>query len=263
LLPQIPFYQADAACVLGYELRQQLFGARPALGQWVRAGDRRFRVMGVLQEVGEGLGFDMDDAMLVPVASAQALFNQESLLRIFVEVRAEPLMDSAKRDIRDLMIQRHDGDEDVTLVAQDAVLSSFESILDTMALAVVGIAAISMLVAGILIMNIMLITVGQRTQEIGLLKALGANSATVRQLFLSEAGMMALTGALLGMGISEVLLLVGRELYPDLAFSSPWWAKGAALVLALLTALLFAWIPAQKAAAMSPVDALLDKREGD
>lgn len=263
LLPEIPFYQADAVCVLGVELRKQLFGTKPALGQWVRAGDRRFRVIGILQDVGQGLGFDMNEAMLVPVASAQTLFNQESLLRIFVEVRAEPLLSSTKTEIQRLMQQRHDGEEDVTVVAQDAVLSSFENILDTMALAVVGIAAISMLVAGVLIMNIMLITVGQRTQEIGLLKALGASSGTVRQLFLTEAGMMALIGALVGMLVSEALLWGGRVIYPDLSFASPWWAKVAALGLAMLTAMLFAWIPAQKAASMSPVDALLDKREGD
>ena len=263
VLPDIPFFQADAVCVLGSELRQQLFGTRPALGQWLRAGDRRFRVIGVLKDVGQGLGFDMDDALLIPVASAQSLFNQESLLRIFVEVRAETLLASTQQQIQVLMAERHEGEEDVTVVAQDSVLSAFEDILDTMALAVVGIAAISMLVAGILIMNIMLITVGQRTQEIGLLKALGATSSTVRRIFLGEAGMMALSGALIGMVVSELLLWVGRTLYPALGFASPWWAKLAALALAMVTALVFAWIPAQKAARLAPVDALLDKREGD
>ncbi len=259
-LPSLALDQAEAVCILGPTLRRELFGTQPALGEWVRAGERRFRVIGILQPEGQGLGFDMNEVMIIPVASAQALFNQQGLFRIFVELRSLDNLAGSRTTLTNLLRERHGGEEDVTLITQDSLMSAFAGVLNVMTLAVTGIAAISMLVAGILIMNVTLITVSQRTEEIGLLKALGAPDSTVRLIFLAEAGMMASCGAVFGLVISNILLFVARTLYPAIAFTTPAWAQIGSLLLALLTALLFALLPAQKAARMTPLDALQNKR---
>ena len=262
VLPEIPMNQTAAVCVIGSKLRRELFGNRPALGQWLRIGDTRFRVIGVLKDRGQSLGLDMNDAVMVPVASAQALFNTEGLFRIFVELRSLQNLDRSRARITDLVKQRHDGEEDVTLITQDSLLSAFANVLDAMTLSVAGIAAISMLVAGVLTMNVSLITVNQRTGEIGLLKALGLPARTVRLIFLFEALMMALTGALAGLVLSQLLLFAAHRIYPNVPFGTPTWAMFGSVVIALLTALIFSAIPASQAAAMAPVDALQDKQAG-
>jgi putative ABC transport system permease protein len=118
------------------------------------------------------------------------------------------------------------------------------------------IAAISLVVAGILVMNVTLISVKQRTAEIGLLKAVGAPAAQVRTLFLTEAALIATAGAALGMLVGRLLVAAAVRLYPDMPFATPGWAMFSALGLAVGTALVFAWLPAQQAARLEPVDAL-------
>ncbi len=254
-LPELDLEHAEAVCVIGGKLKRELFGTRPALGEWLRAGDRRFRVVGILSERGESLGMDFAEMLIVPVASAQALFNREGLLRVFVEVHGPSFLDSSQRLILATLKERHEGEEDVTLISQDSVLAAFDEILAVLTLAVAGIAAISLLVAGILIMNVTWIAVSQRTAEIGLLKAIGVTAAQLRLLFLGEAALLALTGALAGLLLAETLLWLGRLAF-DLPLYAPWWARASALLLALATALGFAWLPAVQAAALEPVAAL-------
>ncbi|SDH68835.1 putative ABC transport system permease protein [Pseudomonas benzenivorans] len=255
ILPALPLDQAEAVCVIGATLRRELFGEQPALGQWLRAGDRRFRVVGILSERGESLGMDFGEMLIIPVASAQALFNREGLFRLFAEVRGPHFLDSGRRQILETIAARHEGKEDVTLISQDSMLAAFEGILDALGLALAGIAAISLLVAGILIMNVTWIAVNQRTAEIGLLKALGARPAQVRLLFVGEAALLALAGGLAGLALGEALLWLGRQLW-QIPLQTPAWARAGSLLLALLAALLFAWLPANQAARLEPLVAL-------
>ncbi|MDA7086931.1 ABC transporter permease [Pseudomonas sp. SA3-5] len=255
ILPAMALDQAEAVCVIGATLRRELFGNRPALGEWLRAGDRRFRVVGILNQRGESLGMDFGEMLIIPVASAQALFNREGLFRVFAEVRGPQFMASARRQIIETITARHEGKEDITLISQDSLLAAFEGILDALGLALAGIAAISLLVAGILIMNVTWIAVNQRTAEIGLLKALGARPGQVRLLFVGEAALLALAGGLAGLLLSELLLWFGRQLW-DIPLQTPAWARAGSLLLALLAALLFAWLPANQAARLEPLEAL-------
>jgi putative ABC transport system permease protein len=241
--------------VIGHKLRRELFGSQPALGEWLRAGNRRFRVIGILAERGESLGTDFSEAVIIPVANAQALFNREGLFRVFAEVRGPALVKPGKQQILALLKERHEGKEDVTVISQDSMLTTFNDILGALTMAVAGIAAISMLVAGILIMNVTWIAVSQRTAEIGLLKAIGASSGQVRLLFLGEAALLALVGAIGGLLLGEVLLWAGRWIW-ELPLYTPMWARLTSLLLAIGTALLFAWLPASRAAALEPVAAL-------
>ncbi len=255
-LPELPADMASPVCVIGSKVKKEIFGERPALGQWLKAGGRRFRVVGIMDAKGQALGMDMNDLMLIPVASAQALFNQEGLFRVMIEVQSPDLIGKTRERVLATMTARHEGEEDVTVITQDSILSAFNKILDTMTLAVGGIGAISLLVAGILIMNVTLIAVTQRTKEIGLLKAIGASDRDVLQIFLTEAALMAILGAVLGVILSEAALFTGRLVFPDIAFYTPLWALVLSVTIAIATSLIFAWGPSRRAARMEPVNAL-------
>lgn len=255
-LPDADPRRASPVCVLGAKIRQELFGPNKALGEWVRIGDRRFRVIGVLASEGRTIGIDVEELVVIPVASALALFDTASLFRILVEARTREAIPRARDNIIDVIRLRHDGEDDITVITQDAVLSTFDRILRALTLTVAGIAAISLAVAGILIMNVMLVAVSQRTAEIGLLKALGASGRRILVLFVTEAGALSLIGAFLGFIIGEAGGWIIGRLYPVLPVGTPWWAVVAALTVALVTGLLFSVLPARRAARLDPVQAL-------
>jgi len=255
-LPEGDPRHSQPVCVLGGKLAAELFGARAALGEWLRIGDRRFRIVGVLAPQGESLGFNTDEIVIVPVAAAQALFNTEALFRILVEAKSREQIAIAKADIEEILRERHEGKRDVTVITQDAVLATFDRILRALTLAVGGLAGISLAVAGILIMNVMLISVTQRRREIGLLKALGATARQIRLAFLTEAVLLALGGAALGLAAGKAGQLVIAQIYPNIPFTPPWWALVAAPLTAIATSVLFAVAPARRAARLDPVQAL-------
>ncbi len=245
-----------AEVVLGAKVRDELFGASPALGQRVRVGDRRFRVVGVLAGSGQGLGMNADELVLLPVAQAQAMFNSSTLFRILVEASSREAIEPVKAQVTSILKLRHDGEQDVTVITQDAVLATFDRLLGTLTLGVAGIAAISLAVAGILVMNVMLVSVAQRTAEIGLLKALGASGGTIRMLFLVEASLLSLAGAVLGYLLGQLGAALIRQLYPTFPAYPPDWAVLAGLATALVTGVLFGVLPARRAALLDPVQAL-------
>lgn len=247
--------RAASLCVLGAKVRSELFRGESALGTWLRLGDRRCRVIGVLAGAGQSLGLDLAEVVVVPVASAQALFDTPSLFRILAEAQSNAI-EPAREAIIATLRERHEGEDDVTVITQDAVLATFDRILTALTLTVGGIAAISLVVAGVLIMNVMLVAVAQRGTEIGLLKALGASRGTVLALFLTEAGLISLAGALLGLAAGGgAALLLGR-LYPLLTLTPPVWAVTAAVGVALGCGLLFGMLPARRAARLDPIAAL-------
>ena len=255
-LPQEDWNRGSPLMVIGAKLRDELFGSQPALGQFVRIGDRRFRVIGVLASTGSGLGMNTDELAIVPVSAAQAMFNTNTLFRILVEARNRDAIDAAKRQVGEIIQARHDGEEDITVITQDAMLATFDKLIGTLTLGVAGIAAISLAVAGILVMNVMLVSVAQRRGEIGLLKALGASGATIRMAFLVEAALLSMLGAVFGYALGLAGAALIRALYPTFPAYPPQWAVLAALGTALLTGVIFGVLPARSAARLDPVTAL-------
>lgn len=247
---------SQPVCVIGTKVANELFGTRQALGDWIRIGDRRFRIIGILAAQGESLGFNTDEIVVVPLAAAQALFNTESLFRILVEAKSRDQILDAKADVEEIIRLRHEGEKDITVITQDAVLATFDRILRALTLTVGGIAAISLAVAGILIMNVMLIAVTQRKREIGLLKALGATGRQIQMAFFTEAALLALGGAAVGVAAGEFGNSIISQVYPAIPFEAPWWALVAAPVTAILTGILFTVAPARRAAMLDPVQAL-------
>ena len=258
-LPAGDVHSSESVCVLGAKINRELFGNESAVGAWVRLGDRRFRVVGVMSSQGESMGFNTDEIVIVPVASAHMLFNTSGLFRILVEAKSRDSIEQAKTDAETILFARHNGERDVTVVTQDAVLATFDRILRALTLAVGGIASISLAVAGILIMNVMLIAVSQRVQEIGLLKALGAPAAQIRNLFFAEAVLLSGIGSLVGLILGEAGVLVIGKIYPSLPVAAPWWAVLAAFGTALGTGILFSVWPARRAARLDPVMALASR----
>lgn len=255
-LPAGDIRSSESVCVLGAKIKHELFGQQPSIGAWVRLGDRRFRVVGIMAAQGESMGFNTDELVIIPVASAHMLFNTSGLFRILVEAKSRDAIEQAKRDAEQILQVRHHGERDVTVIRQDAVLATFDRILHALTLAVGGIAAISLAVAGILIMNVMLITVSQRVREIGLLKALGAPAAQIKNLFFAEAILLSGVGSVAGLALGEIGVRMIGQIYPSLPVAAPWWAVLAALGTSFGTGILFSVWPARRAAKLDPVMAL-------
>ena len=255
-LPAMDPKRGAPVCVLGYKVKRELFGARTAFGQWVRIGDRRFRVIGVLADSGVSVGVDFNDLVIVPVASAQALFNRGSLFRVLAEARSPHDLERSVDAIHRIIAARHEGEDDVTVITQDSVVRTLGRILNVLTMGVAGISAISLAVAGILIMNVMLVSVAQRREEIGLLKAIGAELGDIRALFLIEAVMLAALGAAAGLALGVLGTLGLARLYPSFPVQAPAWAIFMSVTVALATGLLFGVMPARRAAALDPVQAL-------
>ncbi|MYM62095.1 ABC transporter permease [Pseudomaricurvus sp. HS19] len=246
----------DNECLVGSTLLQELLPNQPAIGQLLRVADYRCRVVGVLSGRGDAFGMDLSDSVLVSISLAQQLFNTDSLFRVLLQVNTQQPLAATKKRIEEEMARLHQNELDVTIVSPDAMLATFDQILTIMTLAVGGIGAISLLVAGVLVMNLTIINTSQRTPEIGLLKALGAAEQTVLQLILWEAALLALAGALTGLLASALLLTLASVLWPSFPMQPPLWAVVAATATAVLAALLFAWVPARRASRLSPIHAL-------
>lgn len=255
-LPEEDMEIARPVCVLGATISRELFGRQNPLGEMVRLGGFRCRVIGVLASQGRSLGHDTEELVVVPVAFAQMLLNTEGLFRILVEAREPESIPRLKDFILDTIARRHYGEEDITIVTQDSVLATFERILGALTLSVAGIAAISLVVAGILIMNVMLMAVAQRTGEIGLCKAIGASRRQIMVLLVTEALLLSAVGGLLGLAIGLAGSRLARSLYPELSAGPPSWAMVAALGTALATGLIFSLLPARRAARLDPIQAL-------
>ena len=246
-----------AIAVIGDTLKTELFGSSTALGQRIRIDGQKFRVIGVLEAAGAaGVGMDLRDTAVIPVATAQSLFDSPSLFRVMVEADGHNAIPRAEKAIIDILRVRHNGEEDVTVITQDAMLATFNTILGSLTYAVGGIAAISLAVAGILIMNVMLVAVSQRKAEIGLLKAIGSPGSQILRLFLAEATMLAVLGTFSGLvlGFSGVWGLAIA--LPDFPIGVPYWAPIAATGTSLATGVVFCLLPARRAARLDPVLAL-------
>lgn len=244
--------------VLGITVARELFGATSPLGEVVRIGDWRFRVVGVLAPRGRSLGFDFDDIVFVPVGTALRMFNKSSLFRILVEVRSERELAPAKSAILELLAERHRTD-DVTIITQDAVVSTFNSIVGVLTLALVAIASVSLTVAGVGIMNVMLVAVAERRREIGLLKALGASTRQVLAVFIAEASVLSVLGGGIGLVAGWVAVWAFVQVYPTFPAAAPAWAVAASLAVSLVVGVVFGAIPARRAARMDPVEALVGR----
>jgi putative ABC transport system permease protein len=254
-LPQRDWFAGGYEIVLGSKVASELFRGQSPLGKTVRVGPYRFRVVGVLAPRGRGLGFDFDELVFIPVQTAMRIFDRTSLFRIIVECERFEAMGAVRSRVEKLLFERHRA-EDVTVVTQDALIEAFSSILRALTWALAGIAAISLVVAGIGIMNVMLVSVTERRREIGVMKAVGVANRQVAWVFLLEALLLAAAGGALGCTLGALAVRVFVSFYPSFPAAAPLWAYGAALAVALGVGAGFGSWPAYRASRLDPVLAL-------
>jgi putative ABC transport system permease protein len=247
---------ARPVAIIGSKLKNELFAGHNPLGKMLTIDDYRYQVVGVLAKRGESLGLDMSDMVILPVLSAEALFDTPALFRILVELHAVSDRQRVIDEIYKIIKQRHQNEEDITIITQQSIMQAFNNILLTLTAVIGLLAAISLVVAGILIMNLSLISVQQRRAEIGLLKALGASSQLIQRLFIWESLMLVAGASIIGLTSAQLIVFAANKWLPILDFVTPLWSHLIALSVALLTGLLFSWLPARKAAMVSPVEVL-------
>jgi putative ABC transport system permease protein len=243
-------------CVLGATVARELFAAANPLGQVLRVGEQRCHVVGVTVSRGTSLGMDMDDMVTIPVRRHMRIFDLRSVFRVIIEAQDAGDLPALRQRVVQELTARHRGEEDVTVLTQDAMLDAFGNIIGVLTLLLAGLGSISLMVAGIGVMNVMLVTVSERTREIGLLKALGASRVQVLECFLAEAALLASLGGIVGLAVAYALTIVLGVLYPAFPFTPPAWAAVAALTVSLVIGLVFGGWPARRASMLDPVAAL-------
>jgi putative ABC transport system permease protein len=242
--------------VIGRTVKKELFQDANPLGASLKIGDALFRVIGIMERKGMTLGFDIDDLVFIPVETAQDLFDQDALTEILVQVAHENEIERAKEQIRQTLMRRHAGEEDFSMVTQQAMLSTAQGILNTFTYVLAGIASISLLVGGIGIMNIMLVSVRERTREIGLRKAVGASRHDILIQFVIESVALSVIGGLIGIALGSGVAYAARAAFPVIPVDVTAWSVALAFLFACLVGAFFGIYPAMKAARLNPIEAL-------
>jgi putative ABC transport system permease protein len=254
-LPDEGFDHARALAVLGPKLKQELFGSESALGQRLRIGGMQFRIVGVMAPKGQFLGMDLDDTVFIPTARALELYNREGLMRINLGYREGLQTADVAAAVKSVLAGRH-GREDFTLTTQEDMLRTLSKILNVLTMAVGALGGISLLVGGVGIVTIMTIAVTERTNEIGLLKALGARERTILGIFLSEAVALSALGGLMGLVLGIGIAQLAHLIMPALPVQTPLSFVVLAEAVAILIGLAAGVLPARNAARLNPVEAL-------
>ncbi len=249
-------HRASPIAVLGPKVKRELFGDDNALGRFVRIADTRLRVIGVMAPKGNSLGFDLDDAVYIPVALAMRIFNMEELSEIDVAFAHGGLVDIVEEQIRLLLTNRHRGHEDFTITTQTAMLDVFGKVINGITLAVSFIAGISLLVGAVGIFTMMWISVGERISEIGLMMAVGATREQIQRIFLLEAVLLTTLGGSVGVGVGVAAAWGIRAFLPSLPVKLPIDFLLAAIAMSVVTGIASGVAPARRAAALEPIEAL-------
>ena len=254
-LPDDSLDNPRAFAVLGSKMQQELFGNASPLGQRIRIGNDRFRVLGVMEAKGQMLGFDLDDTVYIPSGKAMEMFDRQSLMEI--DVLYSNLTDSTRVEqaIKRRLIARH-GAEDFNLITQNQMLAKMDSVLDVLTMAVAALGSISLLVGSVGILTIMTIAVSERVTEIGLLRAIGAERQMIFSLFMSEAVILSMLGGVGGVSLGVALVRLGEAFIPALPVQLAWSYISAAFLVSVMIGIAAGVMPAIKAARLNPLQAL-------
>jgi putative ABC transport system permease protein len=254
--------------VLGVTVVDQLFGSKDAnpVGRTISINDRVFTVIGVMEEQGQGFT-SQDDAVFIPITTAQTRLDDArardgsyEVTVLNIQARSEDVMDAAAREVEIYLTEAHNiqfsGQQDFRIISQADILNSIGAVTGVLTVFLGLIAGISLLVGGIGIMNIMLVSVTERTREIGLRKAVGARGQDILIQFLIESLVLSILGGILGTGLGWVATIVGMYFVPDLRLSITGDAILLATVVSTFIGVFFGLYPAMQAASKRPIEAL-------
>lgn len=248
-----------AVAAIGFDVAEHLFGLTDPMGKTIRIGGDRFRVVGVLKEKGDILGESLDDLVIIPITAFEKSFGRRRSVVIDCQPGEGVVIDRAIEDIRQLLrIRRHVArgePDDFAINTQDQLLSTYQRLTGVLYLVMVGIVLLALLVGGIGIMNVMLVSVAERTREIGVRKAIGAKTRDIKAQFLVESIMLTMIGGGIGIGGGLSLGLLVRAVTPlPAAVTAGSIFIGAAF--SLVTGLVFGVYPAARASRLDPIEAL-------
>ena len=242
--------------VLGKVVQEELFGVENPLGKSMRIADSEFVVIGVMQHKGQSLGFDLDDLVLIPGTSALDLFSLDGFTKIEARARDKANVEASLADVAEILKSRHGNKEDFTVVSQDDMLATFNGIMTAMTTLLMIIASISLVVGGIGIANIMLVSVRERTREIGVRRAVGAKRRHILAQFLVESVVISMIGGMIGLAMAAAVVWGVRKAMPDVPVGISPWIVAVALGFSAAVGILAGVWPARRAARLDPVEAL-------
>jgi len=242
--------------VLGYNVAHSLFGDDNPLGKLVKLNESEFRVIGVTEKSGESLGFNLDDMTLAPTRAVMHLFNEDKLLGLRARARSKSSVDDAVEEVKTILKARHNGEEDFTVTTQVSVLETMNTILGMLTLVLGAIATISMFVGGVGIMNIMLVSVTERTREIGIRRAVGARRSDILWQFVIEAMVLSAAGGALGLLGSASITYLIWFFVPKFDMRAPIWIMVPAFLMSSIAGIVFGVWPAYKASRIETIEAL-------
>lgn len=250
---QAQYEGARRVCVLGQTVVEDLFGGVDPIGKRITLDNQAFKVIGIMVSKGQFMGTDFDDTIFIPFTTAAQLFGAEKISYVLVKAKEADDIERVKQELKQVLSRRL-GEDDFTVLTQGEILNVFQTVLGTLTLMLGGIAGISLLVGGIGIMNIMLVSVTERTREIGIRKAVGARTWDILSQFLVESVTLSLMGGGFGVLVGYIgSVVINRFL---VASQVTWWSVGLAFIFSSLVGVFFGVYPAYKAARVDPVVAL-------
>jgi putative ABC transport system permease protein len=245
--------------LLGWQIADRLFGAADPLDKQIRIDGVPFRVVGVSAKKGSAFGNSLDEFVVIPLGAFQKLFGARQSLQLMIRPRDPALVQQAKDEARvAIRVERRlkpSDPDNFGLLASDSVLGIFQQATAGIAVVLVGIVGLSLVVGGIVIMNIMLMVVSERTREIGLRKALGAKRRDIMSQVLTESVTLSLTGGVIGVALGATFATIIGTLTPVPAAVEAW-SVALGVTITAVVGLFFGWYPARRAAMLDPIEAL-------
>ena len=246
---------SSAVAVVGVDVADELFGSRQIIGQSISVNGRSFLIIGVLSESTSAFG-GSDGKVIIPYTLAQRIFKQSDVTTFYVAAKDSDSVDAAQTDLTTAMMRKFNQDADsFAITNQAAILSTMDSVLSTMTLLLGGIAGISLLVGGIGIMNIMLVSVAERTKEIGIRKAIGAGRKRILSQFLIESLVISVLGGFIGILVSWGILAIVSAI-ASMSFTMTGSVIALAVGFCMFVGVVFGLYPASKASKLQPIQAL-------
>ncbi len=259
MMSPIEVARSRPVALIGWQIADRLFGAEDPLDKTIKVAGVPFRVVGVSAKKGSFFGNSLDEFVVIPLGRYQKLFGSRQSLSLMVKPRDPAQVSMARDEARiALRVARHLGpgeDDNFGIVASDSIMDIFQQATAGIAVVLVGIVGLSLVVGGIVIMNIMLMVVSERTREIGLRKALGAKSRDIMSQVLTESVTLSLTGGIIGIAIGAAFAK-GLAAVTPLPASIETWSVIVGVLVTAFVGLFFGWYPARRAASLAPIEAL-------
>ncbi len=241
--------------VIGDTVRRKIFAGENPVGKTIMLNKTEFKVVGVMDKKGPTLTIDNDDRVFIPITVAEEMLDTNQVNMMFIQAAGPDMVSTAVAETRRIIGSRHEKN-DFVVSEQEDILNTFQGIMGTLTGMLGGIAGVSLIVGGIGIMNIMLVTVTERTREIGIRKAVGAKKRDIMFQFLLESVFISALGGILGIAAGFFGSRLLDRVVPNLPTVISPWSVPAAFIFALLVGLFFGIYPARKAARLDPIQAL-------